>query len=164
MKLQNPLNRKLSIGALLALYTFFGILKWRYLLNFWVFKGGFLLSRTEMADQLKYDPETIDKVNYFLLNPKWLSIIIFSNIFLLLDMGLVYLIYNKKSYVNFTFWLYVAYSWISFFILVFGFLTNTYEEVAPIVARLKEMQQSPLMLIFLLGAFKIYESPLKSNI
>ncbi|MBY0426623.1 MAG: hypothetical protein K2Q22_13360 [Cytophagales bacterium] len=163
MNFQSPLNRKLSIGALLVLYTFFGILKWRYLLNFWVFKGGFLLSRTEVADQLKYDPSTVDKVNYFLLNPKWLSIIIFSNIFLLLDMGLVYLIYNKSAYVKFTFWLYIAYSWVSLFILAGGFLTNTYQDIAPIVARLKEMQQSPLMLVFLLGAFKIYEMPLQSK-
>lgn len=151
---------RLIRGSLLVVaslaYFALGILKWKYIFNFGLMEGEFLLNRYGSAAQQNYNSHFSDPVRYFLLTPKWVSAIVFGNLFLALNLVIIHLVYQKKEYIQFTFWLFFWVSVVSFTVLGIGFLTQTFSIVYPMVARIKELQQSPFTLLFLLVAFKLY--------
>lgn len=149
------LLRFIFIGILLILYLIIGIIKWKYVLNLGFIDGDFLIYRSELTDLLKYKTTNTDFIKYVILNPKWVSIVIFGNIFLLLNMGLIFLIYSDKLYVRLTFWLFFYFSTLSFIVLLVAYLSKSFNYVAPVVARIKELQQSPFALIILIGIIEI---------
>lgn len=147
---------KVSLIVILSLlYLILGIVKWNYILNFGLVKGGLFLGRYSKEAQLNYNSSFSDPIRYFLLTPKWFSTLVFGNLFLMLNLAIIYLVYEKKEYIKFTFWLFFWVSVSSFTVLGLGFLTHTYSIVYPVVARIKELQQSPFTLFFLLLAFRL---------
>jgi hypothetical protein len=150
-------KRNVLIGITLIVYFFFGILRWNYIINPWIFDGDFLLYRYSAVSQQNFNQNFSDPIRYFLFTPKWLSTLIYGNVFLALNIVIIYLVHQKRVYVNFTFWLFFWVSVISVSSLAFGFLTKTYSYIYPIVSEVKELQQSPFTLMLLLGAFKLNE-------
>ena len=150
-------QRNLCITLVLVVYFFFGLLRWNYILNPWIFEGDFLLYRYSPESQQNFNQHFSDPIRYFLFTPKWISTLIYGNIFLFLNILVIYLVHDNRAYVNFTFWLFFLVSVLSVLALAVGFLSNTYHYVYPVVADVKELQQSPFTLILLLGAFKLNE-------
>lgn len=152
------MNRYAKGGLLVVLgvlYLTLGIIKWNYIFNFGLVEGGLFLGRYSKEAQLNYNSTFSDPVRYFLFTPKWISTIVFGNLFLLLNLAIIFLVYQKRQYIKFTFWLFFWVSVASFVVLAVGFLTNTFTVLYPIVARMKELQQSPFTLFFLLVAFRL---------
>src|SRR6478735_1599124 len=89
-----------------VLYLCLGILKWNYILNFGLVEGDFFLYRYGKEAQLNYNSTFSDPIRYFLLTPKWVSAVVFGNLFLALNLVIVYLVYEQKQYIRFTFWLF----------------------------------------------------------
>ena len=145
----------------LVIYFGFGILKWNYIINPWLADGDFFIYRYSTISQSQYNKNFSDPIRYFLFTPKWISTILFGNIFLGLNLVIIYLIHQNRMYIRFAFWLFFWVSFISVLALGIGLFTNTYNYIYPIVSRIKELQQSPFTLILLLGAFKLYNNQLK---
>ncbi len=145
------------LAGISILYFWLGIIKWNYILNPGIAKGSFLLPRYSPESQRNYNSAYSDGVRYFLLTPKWISTLIFGNLFLFLNLCVIYLVYERKIYLRFTFWLFFWVSFLSMVMLAIGLLTKTYVWIYPIVARIKELQQSPFTLFFLLVAFKLHK-------
>lgn len=148
-------NKHILLGVILLVYFAVGIVKWNYIINPFIADGDFFLSRYSKESQANFNQHYSDPIRYFLLTPKWISTLLFGNLFLMMNLCIIHLIYNNKSYIRFTFWLFFWVSLISLFALVIGLFTNTYLYIYPIVSRIKELQQSPFTLILLLGAFKL---------
>lgn len=151
----NRYAKKGLLGVLAVLYLVLGIIKWNYILNLGLVEGGLFLHRYSIEAQLNYNSTFSDPIRYFLFTPKWVSTLVFGNLFLLLNLAIIYLVYGKREHINFTFWLFFWVSLTSFVVLGIGFLTDTFPIVYPIVARIKELQQSPFTLFFLLVAFRL---------
>jgi hypothetical protein len=150
-------QRNLSIALVLLVYFFFGLLRWNYILNPGILEGDFLLNRYSPESQQSFNQHFSDPIRYFLFTPKWISTLIYGNIFLFLNILVIYLVHHKRAYISFTFWLFFWVSVTSVLALIVGFLSNTYDYVYPVVVDVKELQQSPFTLILLLGAFKLNE-------
>jgi hypothetical protein len=151
------------LAITLVVYFGFGILKWNYIINPWLVEGDFFIYRYSTSSQAQFNKNFSDPIRYFLFTPKWISTILFGNIFLGLNLVIIYLIYQNKMYIKFAFWLFFWVSLISVISLGIGLSTNTYAYFYPIVSRIKELQQSPFTLILLLGAFKLYKEQLSVN-
>ena len=136
-------------------YFILGIVKWNYILNPGITEGPILLYRYSIDAQLNYNTSYSDGIRYFLLTPKWISTLIYGNLFLFLNLIIIYVAYRKNIYLRFTFWLFFWVSTISFAALFLGFITNSFDRTYIIVARIKELQQSPFTLILMLAAFKL---------
>lgn len=153
------MDKRLRILALFTigcLYLLVGILKWKYILNPGIAKGSFLLDRYSSLAQQNYNQDYSDSFRYFLFTPKWISTLLFGNLFLAMNLIVIYLVYQNQMYIRFTFWLFFWVSVLSVGVLALGFLSNTYLVVYPIVSRIKELQQSPFTLLLLLGAFTLH--------
>jgi len=158
--LSNQLKRwqtNLLLAITLIVYFCFGILKWNYIINPWLVDGDFFIYRYSTISQAQFNKNFSDPIRYFLFTPKWISTILFGNIFLGLNLVIIYLIHQNKMYIRFAFWLFFWVSLISVLSLGIGLSTNTYNYIYPIVSRIKELQQSPFTLILLLGAFKLHK-------
>jgi hypothetical protein len=153
-------QRNILIGIVLCIYLVFGILKWNYIINPWLFDGDFLLYRYSQASQASFNKNFTDPFRYFLFTPKWASTLIYGNVFLGLNLAIIYLVHNNKMYIKFTFWLFFWVSGLSVASLAIGFATHTFEAIYIVVSRIKELQQSPFTLILLLGAFKLHKEQL----
>jgi hypothetical protein len=140
-----------------VVYFWIGVLKWNYLLNPWIAEGGFLLPRYSTEAQQNYNSSYTDGIRYFLLTPKWISTLLYGNIFLGLNLLVIYLVYEKQIYIKFTFWLFFWVSFLSVAALALGLFTQSYGSIYPIVSRIKELQQSPFTLFLLLAAFKLHK-------
>ena len=154
----NPQSKVLKISLLIfvcVLYFILGILKWNYILNPGITNGPFLLYRYSTDAQLNYNQTYSDSVRYFLMTPKWISTLIYGNAFLLGNLIIIYLVYRERIYIRFTFWLFFWISTLSFLALFIGLLTNSFVTVYTVVARIKELQQSPFTLILMLASFKL---------
>ena len=153
--LQSRTSRIFFLILLGFIYLALGILKWNYIFNPGIAEGPFLLYRYSKEAQLNYNYTYSDSLRYFLFTPKWISTLIYGNLFLLLNLYVIYVVQRKKIYLMFTFWLFFWVSLLSIVSLLFGYLFNYFNEVYILVARIKELQQSPFTLILLLSAFKI---------
>lgn len=153
--LNSKTNRILLLFFLGCAYFILGILKWNYILNPGIEEGPFLLYRYSKAAQLNFNNSYSDSLRYFLLTPKWISTLIYGNLFLFLNLITIYVAYRKSIYIKFTFWLFFWVSTISFAALLLGYVSNNFEAIYIVVARIKELQQSPFTLILLLAAFKL---------
>ena len=145
----------LLLTVLGTCYFVVGVLKWNYILNPWLTDGPFLLNRYSMESVKNYNNSYTDSLRYFLFTPKWISTLIFGNLFLLLNLAVIYIIYKEKVFIKFTFWAFFWVSFISFIALFLGYSLNIFQTVYIIVSRIKELQQSPFTLILLLSAFKL---------
>lgn len=153
--LRIPSVRFVLFTVVLGLYLLTGLVKWSYVINPGIIDGSFLINRSNIKLLMENKVSDIKFVDYILLNPKWISIIIFGNIFLCLNISIIYLIYKDLNYIRFTFWFFFWISLASFLMLGFGYFTNTFQYISPIVARIKELQQSPFSLILLIAVFEI---------
>ena len=145
----------LLLVILAASYFAVGILKWNYILNPWLTEGPFLLNRYSVEPVKNYNDSYTDSLRYFLFTPKWISTLIFGNLFLFLNLSVIYIIYKEKVLIKFTFWAFFWVSFISFIALFLGYCFDVFQSVYVIVSRIKELQQSPFTLILLLSAFKL---------
>lgn len=151
------------ITLLLVLYLAVGMVKWRYVINLGQVEGGLLVPRSELKDILK----TQSTENHFfiqvILNPKWFSIFFFGNVFLALNLAIIYVLYQKFDYIKFIFGFFFIFSISSFLILGISYLVGSYTLVAPIVARIKELQQSPFALIILIAIIELYQKEVQQK-
>ena len=145
------------IAITLVVYLGFGILKWNYIINPWLVDGNLFIYRYSASSQAQFNKNFSDPIRYFLFTPKWISTILFGNIFLGLNLAIIYIVHQNKIYIMFAFWLFFWVSFISVLSLGIGLFTDSYDYIYPIVSRIKELQQSPFTLILLLGAFKLYK-------
>jgi hypothetical protein len=150
-------HKNILLAFVLIIYFAVGILKWNYIINPWLVDGDFLIYRYSKISQTQFNQNYSDAFRYFLFTPKWISTILFGNLFLGLNLIIIYLVHQNKIYIKFAFWLFFWVSFISMLSLGIGLFTNTYDYFYPIVSRIKELQQSPFTLILLLGGFKLYK-------
>lgn len=142
---------------LLAVYLMVGIIKWRYVINLGQVDGDWLIPRSELRDLLETKSTEKKFFIQLILNPKWVSIFLFGNIFLGLNLAIIYILYTNGLYIKYIFSFFFIFSISSFIVLGISYLTETYSLVAPIVARIKELQQSPFALILLIAAIELYK-------
>jgi hypothetical protein len=145
----------------LVIYFCVGLLKWNYIINPGIVKGNFFLYRYQPFVQKNYNTKISDTFSYFLKSPKWLSAIIYGNVFLLLNLIVIYLVYQKKEYTRFTFWLFFWVSVTSIALLLLSLMMGVYTQVYTVVAQIKELQQSPFTLALLLVGFKLHSDQRK---
>ena len=153
--LQSKTNRFILIFLACCAYLVLGIFKWNYIFNPGLVNGPFLIYRYSKEATANYDSSYSDSIKYFLFTPKWTSTLIYGNLFLFLNLAIIYLVYNCKMYLRFTFWLFFWVSFLSFIALTIGYLTGCFSQVYTIISRIKELQQSPFTLILLLAAFRV---------
>lgn len=153
--ISRPIYKWVLVGLTVLLYIILGLVKWRYAFNFGIVPGGFLILRAKMALLMNNHPGYYGN-NVFFMHPKWISVLVYGNLYLVLTMAIIFLIYRNVAFVKLTFWFFFWFSFLSILALLIGYLTQTFKYVAPIVARIKEIQQSPFTLIILIGIVEIY--------
>lgn len=90
-----------------------------------------------------------------LLSMKWLWTLLFSLFYMLMACLLVILLYNNKRFVFYVLMFYTAFILVSFTFLASGMLLDDYNTGYALARRFMGMVQSPVLIMFLIPAFKL---------
>lgn len=142
----------LPIVALHFLLLFFlGTLQDGYIINLFSRDAPLLISR-EGGVHFFYPLNTDKLLESLILDPRWISFIIYTAGFFLLTLSLIYFLFKRKAYIRHVLIVYAILISTSIILVILSFATNSYETGYKLAQGLKTIYQSPLI-TFILIAF-----------
>ena len=102
-------------------------------------------------------PADANLVQHFFINPKWFSSLAFLVLFMLLSAGLIYLIFEKRSYFRFTCLVYIILTIFSFLIIEAGNLTGFSRTGYAVAQNFKELLLSPFVVMLLIPVYMLHQ-------
>jgi hypothetical protein len=148
-------NRSLRWFLLLLLggVTFgLGLMRYDYVLNFIDVSKPFLLPRT-IAEQTTYPMDFGSLMNSLLHDPRWLSTLFYMIYPAIGTCIAIYLIFQKKKYVQLTLLFYSAGMILLLIFISYSILFHEYANGYAMAQYLKKIFQEPYASLLLLGSF-----------
>ena len=137
------------IGLLFLLLFFLGTLQDVYVVNLFDGSKSLLISRHVSTPYL-YPLNTEYLLKSIVIDPRWISFMIYTAGFFLLTLGIIYFLFKDKAYTKYVFFVFGSMILFSLLLAILSFITGSYESGYRLAQNLKGIYQSPLITFILI--------------
>ena len=141
---------KAAITGLLFLLLFFlGSLQDRYVINLYDESKSLLISRHSKIPY-SYPLDSEGLLESFLMDPRWISFMLYTAGFFLLTLGIIHFLFKEKSHIKYVMIVFGFLISLSLMLTILSFTTGSYEVGYQLAQNIKGIYQSPLITFILI--------------
>ncbi len=154
VKQEGGMNRRLRISAGVVVFfmlSLTGYVRYNFLIDF---TGHESMVHSRLEENNYRMPASIDDVGPSISeNPKWISSIIYSILYLALSALCIGLLFNKKNFTLITVGVHLLIMFVAVFLIATGLLIHSFHSIYLSAEYLKNLIQSPLLTLILIAGF-----------
>lgn len=137
-------------GFLFILLFILGTLQNGYVVNLFDGSRPLLISRHSDDTFQFYPLDSADFIESILLDPRWISFMLYTSGFFLLTLIIIYFLFKEIKYLKYVLIVFGFLISLSFMLSILSFITGSYEAGYQLAQNVKGIYQSPLITFFLI--------------